>query len=260
VLIAVFYASRPARNVRSFVIKGVLALSCLLFAADRTPVHAEEIATFKVIAIEYPPLLGQELDGYGTLFRLLKEYARAHFKVDISPDFLPPARAQKVIFTGQWCLTLYPPHEDDQDTFFVPLRTEPIKLGLYRKHHPDNPQPFQWDDLSELSGKSIAILRSNIESWLHDELNDAGLQIIYVETTTQALQLLLSDRIDYAQGDSLALETLNDADTNKLEFSQTYLFEAAVGFYYRLSCAQQVFKMGHIPHLLKTQASDALMQ
>lgn len=260
VLIAFFYASRLIWLDRSLLIKGAMALSCLLMTANRTPAHAQEMETFKVVAIEYPPLLGRQLDGYGTLFVLLNEYANAHFKVKIIPDFIPPARAQKVVYTGQWCLTTYPPQEGDQDTFFIPLRPEPIKLGLYRKHHPANRQPFKWDKLSELHGGSIAILRSNIKSQFHHDLTDAGLEIIYVETPEQAIQLLLNGRIDYAQGDNHALETLSNTDAGKLEFSQSYLFEAEVGFHYRISCAQQLFKEGHAPHILTAPTSDDLMQ
>jgi polar amino acid transport system substrate-binding protein len=250
-----------ARFSRLYLGTGATALLCLLLLISSTTIaDSQEVEPLEVVAIEYPPLLGAELEGYGTLFVLMEEYASAHFKTDIVPDFLPPARAQRKVYEGQWCLTFYPPQKEHTDSFFVPLENGAVKIGLFRKRHPSLSQPFVWNELEELRGKSVAILRSNIETKFYNDIAKAGLEIVHVETREQGIQLLLSGRIDYAQGDNRALEYLADGDANKIEFSQTYLVESNIGFHYRLSCAEKIFKEGHIPHLATSPKQEILVQ
>lgn len=213
-----------------------------------------------VIAIEYPPFLGKDLEGYGIVFELLSNYATEHFKVGIKPQFLPPARAAHQMTSGDWCLSTFPADKDDKDVFFVRLLDDRIKIGLYRKRHPDNPHPFRWDNLSELRGSTVAILRTNLHSPYIQDLIRAGIKPVYVNSRNQGLKMLLGDRIDYAQGDNLTLDALPDISASDVEFSDTILFETESGFSYRLSCADRIFKPGHAPHLMENQPSDGLVQ
>lgn len=222
--------------------------------------ETDQSDVINVIAIEYPPLLGEGLENYGIIFELLSSYANDHFKIRIKPLFLPPARAKQNMTNGHWCLSTYPADSNDIDAYFVRLLDKTIKIGLYRKRRAGNTAPFRWNSLSELGGSSIAILRTNVQSPYIESLMRAGIKPVYVETRHQAFQMLLGDRVDYAQGDNLTLDAMPDISASAVEFSDTVMFETESGFYYRKSCADRVFKAGHAPHLIENQPSDELVQ
>lgn len=234
------------------------SLSNLQTAHGQTSVP--ELPTITVISLEYPPFLGSTLDGYGLTFAKLFDYAKAHFKVGIKPDFLPPARAKQQVLGDDWCISTYPAEPDDTGAHFVRLLDETIKIGLYRKRRSGNPTPFVWDTLYDLRGQSIALLRTNSIGVYERALMTAGVDIIYVDSRHQAFQMLLSGRVDYAQSDNFTLAAMPDISEDDVEFSQTYMFEVESGFFYRLSCAEQIFKDGHAPHLATAPNSNDLNQ
>ena len=139
-----------------------------------------------VIAVEYPPFLTSESKTFGSNFVLLKQYADIHFKVGYEPNFIPPGRAQLIMEQGEWCISFYPPRQNNKKTKFVLLSPEPVKLGLYRLTQ-DN--KFNYSSLSELEG-SVAILRSNDLGPILIKLEDAGLELVHLETIEQGLSLI----------------------------------------------------------------------
>lgn len=231
-----------------------------LAGAQAQSQNEASVETIKVVAIEYPPFLGSDLVGYGISFAAIQRYADAHFKVRIVPDFVPPARAKRRALGEDWCISAYPADPSDSGAYFVKLLEDTIEIGLYRKRRPANLAPFRWDNLSELRGSTVAILRSNVEGEFHRLLRRSGIEPIFVETPSQGFQMLLNDRIDYAQGDSLSLSTMPEVDPRDVEFSESYMFEVESGFHYRLSCAHRIFKDGHIPHLTAKGEAGELMQ
>jgi len=193
-----------------------------------------------VIAIEYPPFTSNYATGYGINFKLLDKYATHNLKTTYQPLFVPPARAQKLIRTNDWCLSFYPPKPNDKYAKFQPLSEEVVKLGLYRiKSH----RPFQWQQLSELKNKTVALLRPSKEGPIHQQLKQAQMRLVFVETVEQGLSLLLHKRVDYAFGDNTAIDktSIGKENKDKLQFSKSHLMQAQVGFFYNTRCEHKLF-------------------
>lgn len=195
-----------------------------------------------VIAVDYPPYTSPKSPNNGSSFYLLDKYAKLHFRVSLSPLFLPPARANLLIKKGQWCLSFYPPVEDNNLSRFVPLSDDTVSLGLYRLKESTR---FYWKDLNDLRGKIVALLRPKTIGKMHQVFLSAGIQLVYVESIDQGLQLVLKKRVDYAFGDNLALAEaqLSTIQKQQLQFSQTVVHTAKIGFYYNIQCEEQLFSL-----------------
>lgn len=244
---------RGCRSVRHSL--SGISLAALLIAAAigmASPADAEtetpdEANTIVVLAIDYPPLIGEKLANFGPIYELMDTYAKLHFDTMIHPRFIPPARAQKVVHDGDWCLTTYPPISKKVEAVFVPLMEGNIRLGLLRERKPKISGPFTWDSLDDLRGKSITILRSNIKTDFHKRLQDAGIDVVEVESMQQGIDLLLKHRVDYTQADNISYLSFPADIRDKLELSVSSLFETRVGFYFNRVCQDRLFKAGHIP-------------
>ncbi|WP_157826702.1 hypothetical protein [Colwellia sp. 12G3] len=201
---------------------------------------ANERLKVDVIAVDYPPYTSLKLPGYGSSFSLLSQYAQSHFSVTPIPLFLPPARANRVIKDGHWCLSFYPPKKDDKYARFVSLSDSIVKIGFYRLRKNER---FKWAELKELKGKIVALLRPNVIGIMHQSFLDAGMQMVYVESIEQGLQLVLKNRVDYAFGDNLVLSEsgLSDDQQLRLQFSESSVHNAKIGFFYNIECEQKLF-------------------
>lgn len=208
---------------------------CILTSVVTATVNAEQRQTVELIAVEYPPYTSEHVEGYGSVVQLVSKYAEQNFSVDILPRFYPPARAQKLIAEGDWCLSLYPPQKTNLGARFIPLSDETVALTLFRLKQST---PFKWEKLSELKGKSVAMLRSGTPSSTFSQLTDAGLTVVYVESVEQGLRLILKSRVDFAFGDEQALLGIQLGEKNraKLQLAETSLQEARVGVFYNINC------------------------
>lgn len=188
-----------------------------------------------VIAIEYPPYTSQTEPHYGLSFYALTQHFKQQ-KITFTPLFLPPARAAYHLKSTKWCLSFYPPLE--QNTYpEIVLNEHVVKLGLYRKA---KATPFTWESLNELSGKKIAMLRSNNRlSELMNQFINANIEQIFVESVAQGLMLLDKDRVDYAFSD-LAGGNYNikqlGLNHNDFQFSSSYLLETKIKVWRNPNC------------------------
>ena len=184
-----------------------------------------------VIAVEYPPFSSSDIPGGGLTFDLLRRQYAESFSV--KPLFLPPARAAKLIASNQWCASFYPPGEQVPALKWT-LSDHTIKIGLYRLKQD---MLFAWTKLSELSG-SVALLRSRTESPFARQFIDAGLDIVWVETPDQGIEMLLKQRVNYSMGDDqLSSRYQNHSIAkNMLQFSDTVLIETPVVLFTHPSC------------------------
>jgi len=190
-----------------------------------------------VLSIDYPPYTAQADAEKGPLFTLLREYVEKKLPgTKVNPVFVPPARAALLLSNGDYCLSFYPP-QDTSDAFeFVPLSDEKVRLGLIRLRQPE---PFAWKDLSQLQGRSLAILRPYKGGKVLKDVLSAGLEPVYVESNAQGLMMLSKKRVDYAFGDNKTLPRLSHKtglDEAHFQFSQTSLHETIVGINVRKSC------------------------
>ncbi|GAB2918086.1 hypothetical protein [Rheinheimera gaetbuli] len=186
---------------------------------------------FDIIAVEYPPFSSSEIPGGGLTFDLLRnQYGE---NIVFKPLFLPPARAAKVLATSDWCGSFFPPGEQ-VPALKWPLSEHQIKIGLYRRKQADD---FRWTKLSELSG-SVALLRIGTDSPFSRQFNDAGLNIVWVESPEQGIELLIKQRVDYSMGDDMLGSRFeqNSETQNMLQFSDTVLTETPVVLFTNPSC------------------------
>jgi polar amino acid transport system substrate-binding protein len=214
--------------------------SILLSLLWLSSAYANERLNIDVIAVNYPPYTSPSAVDYGSSFSLLTKYAQSHLRVSLTPMFLPPARANRVIKDGHWCLSFYPPSNDNKLARFVPLSDDIVSIGFYRLKKEDR---FHWAKLEELSGKMVALLRANAIGKLHQRFIDAGMQLVYVESIEQGLELVLKNRVDYAFGDNLSLpEThFSEDEKRKLQFSESSFYTTKIGFFYNSKCEERLF-------------------
>jgi len=219
--------------MRSLITLMLILLSAACFAI-------EEKQEIDVIAVDYPPYTSPTLPSYGSNFSLLSEYAKSHFRISIKPFFLPPARANRLIKDGNWCISFYPPNENNKSARFVALSSDNVSIGFYRLQQQGQ---FKWQSLNELNGKMVALLRSNHIGKMHEHFINAGIQLVYVESVEQGLRQVLKGRVDYAFGDELALleAQLSEAQRQKLQFSESVVHKAKIGFFYNTECKNRLF-------------------
>lgn len=212
----------------------------LLFCAFVAVASASQKEQVDVISVEYPPYTSKHMEGFGDVTQLLSAYARENFVVDIKPRFLPTARADKVIQDGQWCLSTYPPKQQNQDATFVSLSSETVILTLIRVR---KDEVFKWSDLSEFEGAYVAVLRTKKQTALQKQMIDAGLRVVHIGQVEQGLLMLLKQRVDFVLGDQKTIMETEVGQKNKkqLQISETPLLEAGVGFYYNKECQNRLF-------------------
>ena len=190
---------------------------------------------FEVLAVEYPPFTGHQLSEGGIAFEILRQaYPEYRFK----PHIVPPKRAYQMIQNGQWCMSFYPSSEGVA-SHKITLSKQNIVIGLIRMQQPT---PFQWQQLAELSGSRVALLRSGDSSPFSNKFNQAGLIITYTETIQQAVDLLLRQRVDLAMYDDYNFNQLPTALRVQLQFSETSLLQTPVTLFTNPNCHDPLSK------------------
>lgn len=191
-------------------------------------------AHIDVIALEYPPFTTSKEKEFGTAFIMLSHYAKQHFSKPYKPLFLPPARAQQTIVSDEWCMSFYPP-ADRSAYRFIQLSDQLVKLGLFRLTEPDT---FRWESLTEFSGQSVAVFRAINASGFQNQLKEAGMELVFIETLHQGFQLLAANRVDYVFGDDAAIQssTLYKEFVDKFQFAESFLMEVPIGIFVNPKC------------------------
>lgn len=191
-----------------------------------------------VVSIHYPPFTMRSIDGdNGLSYTLLRQaLTGAHIKVKTLT--YPPARAEKLIDSEQWCASFYPPTLASKREVLVGLSDQLVHLGLLRKRQNNR---FRWQDLSELSGKKVAYFRGSLKpSGMGQAMLDANMSIFDVETIKQGVQLLIKGRVDYAFADNISTKAIFeqlDIDAQEYQFSETLLKDVQIGIWLNLECA-----------------------
>ncbi len=194
-------------------------------------IASEDIQSIDVIAIEYPPFTTISQPNGGTAFEILNNISLDK-KLKWHPIFLPPKRAYKVIESGDWCASFYPIFGQSKYTQYE-LNDKVIKIGLVRL---SGEKPFTWSSLSELSGKSVALLRTGSNSDFEKRFKQAGLDIAYVETVQSAIQMVLLERVDTAMIDNISYSYLETKNKEKLQLSESSLIETKINIFINNKC------------------------
>ena len=190
-----------------------------------------------VLAITYPPYTAPSIKNNGFAFEKL--IYRAELKdYQISAQFVPPSRAGKILKSGNWCLSFYPPLEKEKSAYRWVLSPEPIKLGFFRL---TQPEPFEWHVLSNLKGKRVAMLRSYSKQGLTALMKTNGMDVLEVEDLNQGFRLLLKNRVDMVFADEVSGEyiaNMQDIEMERLQFSRNALQETPWHVWVNKSCTE----------------------
>lgn len=211
-----------------------VSFSLSLFAETSTKNQEALPVSIEVISVEYPPFTSLLMPSGGIAFELLKNISTNNPTWE--PIILPPARAGAMIQKGDWCVSFYPATKQGTYATLRLSETE-VRLGLVRKKQT---LPFEWTRLDELSGTTVAMLRTSQQSNYYQQYRDAGINVIPVETVESAIQMVLLDRVDYAFADDVSFFSLEKANKQKLQFSDSTLQSLPVTAYVNLSCTTQL--------------------
>jgi len=182
-----------------------------------------------VLAVDYPPFTSPSSANNGVAFTLLQQRT-TNTSIHWVPRYAPPARIAQLIKDDKWCASFYPVN-DDIESEKIELSKSLVTVGLVRMA--SNAQSFEWEDLSELSGHSVALLRTSHESDFYTQFLDAGLEIVEVESVQAGVDMVLKARVDFSMTDNISIE-LNQYPT--LQFSRTPLLTTAITLFTNPSC------------------------
>lgn len=201
-----------------------------------TPIYSNAKA-IDVIAIEYPPFSTLGLESGGLSFELLNRNSSENYQWQ--PYFLPPKRAFANIKSGNWCASLYPTPMAKSFVQYQ-LSEQTVNIGLVRLKKETS---FQWQNLDELSGQSVAILSTEASSPFSLQFAKSGLTKAQVQTVKAGVQMVLLGRVDYAMLDDVSFNQLESNNKSRLEFSKTNLLSTKLSVYINPECGIE------LPHL-----------
>jgi len=222
----------------------LLLLLCL--AGCTMPLRAE---TIQVIAVHYPPFTSKTQADGGTVFSEIRTWLQDQsLDISLEPVFVPPARAQVMVNSQDWCTSLYPPPATGTHRF-VKIGDHDVDIGFLR-HKAGG--PFTWTSPGYFRGKRLAVLRSRDATGILQPLKDAEAVLIEVETIQQGIKLLMANRVDFAFADHTTLNRYEaqSSERTNLEFSQTILRSFPVGLFVNAPCLK------HFPDTGAKQRSD----
>jgi len=191
----------------------------------------QERTIIDVIAVEYPPFTSAHMATNGLSFEVLNLAAK-HLSYTWKPTFYPPKRALRMIEDGNWCASFYPATQS-KDHHIVDLHDEKFSISLVRKKQNTD---FQWKQLSEFQGQSVALLRTSMDSLFAKQFIAAGIEMIFVETVDASLKMLQHGRVDFAMYDSFSFAMLDSDRSSELQFASTALIEMPVRMFINKKC------------------------
>lgn len=214
----------------------------LLLLISGPVTRANSFERIDILAVEYPPFTSKHAPGKGISFKKFQAHVGSTFNQHTYvPVFVPPGRAEKLLANGLYCLSFFPPRSHLEEYKFYALKEPDIELVLVKQAANT---PFEWDELSELSGNSVAVLRTEGKGLRHQTMIKSGLKPILVESVKQGLMMLKADRVDFVFGARSTLELVikeNQFDSRLYQISTSYLSRVALGFYYRVGCEEKIF-------------------
>jgi len=198
-------------------------------------VNAAALKTIDVITVEYPPYTTPDRADDGLVYRELRDWiADRNLPISLRAHFMPPARANHMVETTDWCLSLYPP-SDAIPHEFLQINASSVKIGLVRKREETE---FDWDGPDYFRDAKIAILRTKQPSPNWQTYRSAGASFVYVDTKEQGLKMVLRDRVDYAAVDLKGLELFRRSNPagRTLQFSKRIVEEFPIGIFVSDRC------------------------
>ncbi|MFY8273490.1 hypothetical protein AAEU32_05140 [Pseudoalteromonas sp. SSDWG2] len=210
-----------------------LSSAAILVSSFALNANTQPKQNVTVIAVEYPPFTTALQESNGVAFELLRS-ALKQAPIELSADIVPPARAQRTIAQGDWCASFYPPKQGDLGSDFVPLG-ETIDITLVSATLQPN---FKLYGGVPFTNKKVAVLRPSKEGELHQQLIQRGLELVFVESIYQGLEMLKKGRVNFAMGDkySVASYQQNMDPTLEVALADAPLMSMPIGIFVNKDC------------------------
>ncbi|KKM96300.1 hypothetical protein LCGC14_1179460 [marine sediment metagenome] len=188
--------------VRFLAILGLVFVACTASARDRV---------LQIAATEFPPYTSEAMEGHGFVTQIVSA-AFAERGYEIKVIFLPWARALESTKVGKYdglFTTWY--REDRAEFLSYSDALPPNEVGLFKRRD----SKIEFDDLSDLKGKSIGIVRGY---GVPPEFADAGLETTPAVDDLENVRKLLRGRIDLIVSDrAAAIHTLVSGLSGSIE-------------------------------------------
>lgn len=207
---------------------------------------ASTLEEIPIIAIDYPPFtiqgpdndIVQDVEKFGLSFQHLEPILNQH-GYTAKPIFYPSARANRVLRNREnWCFSFIPPSILQPEFKQVILNRKPISFYFYRKKSP-NLAPFKWQDLTELRGKTLAVLRVVYFSPLYQKIKDSNIILYSTENIASAFKMLVKGRVSMVLADEVSAQYFNEMgiiNLEELEHSENTVYTVKSRFWLNTLC------------------------
>ncbi|MCW8333234.1 substrate-binding periplasmic protein [Vibrio paucivorans] len=179
-------------NYRCILGTLVLIASNSVFASSsvETP-NSDKI--IKIAAGEWPPFIGEQLEDFGHVGHTIQQvFARQGYSVEF--HFYPWKRAYKKASEGEYVATAVWMFTEERTEHF--MFSDPVAQEQFVFFHLKE-NPFQWQSLSNLKGKTLGGgLGYSYGESLDTLINDEQVTIKRVESPEKAFQLLKYRRVE----------------------------------------------------------------
>lgn len=210
----------------------------LYFFLTLAVLKADTVVKIDVLAIEYPPYTSELIRGGGLAFQKLSQSLSNTSPGPsgwvINARFVPPARANYLISTGDWAASFYPPLQPNDDYYWFQLDRGIVELGLFRRKN-DNAEPGVWPALDLLEGRVATGRQADLKgAGIVSSLTASKLQIFQVDSLTQGFQMLAKGRVDYVFAEKKAgyfIAAQLGIEKESLEFIDKPLTETRIGLW-----------------------------
>ena len=166
----------------------LLTLISLFSPSASTQTHVVKIA-----AGEWPPFIGEELEGFGHVGKIIEEvFSSQGYKVEF--HFYPWKRAYKQASEGKYVATAVWMFANERTEHF--LYSRPVAQEEFVFFHRKD-MPFEWQSLNDLQGMHLGGgLGYSYGADLDAQLNTGKITMTRAEDPGKALQWLKYRRVD----------------------------------------------------------------
>lgn len=174
--------------------KYLKAISMLfLLTSTITSFAATDDKIIRIAAGEWPPFIGQQLEGFGHVGRTIeKVFAAQGYQVEF--HFFPWKRAYKKASEGEFVATAVWMYAEEREEFF--WFSDPVAQEKFVFFHLRD-TPFEWTNLEDLKGKLLGGgLGYSYGEELDTLLESGQVEMNRVENPLKAFQLLKYRRVE----------------------------------------------------------------
>lgn len=174
-----------------------------LVLALSTYSHSNEPDIFDIIVTPYPPFVDEAAENGGMSIALLNQLL-SQFNYSFKVIYVPPVRAQKLIESEAYLITILPPSRDRSGFLRFEVNSTTFNYTLFQLASSN----AEWNKLSD---KNIGSLDFRYGQPFLKLLEEEGGKIITVPNFESGLKMLNAGRIDFLIGmDQTILETAQE--------------------------------------------------